>query len=138
VAYRSARFDAERCIVTSRKEETPWVSIRDAATRDALAIDADAPWFLGGPSGARFSPANWAKDVRSRTEADAGLNDLRTAFEALRRPVRQMGFGPLVQTVSLRGLLRAMMEDQELVRRERDLRVGLSFIVGEFDFIGAV
>jgi hypothetical protein len=48
------------------------------------------------------------------------------------------GFEPLVQTVSLRGLLRAMMEDQELVRRERELRVGLSFVVGEFDFIGAV
>jgi hypothetical protein len=31
-----------------------------------------------------------------------------------------------------------MIEDQELVRCECELRVGLSFIVGEFDFEGAV
>jgi hypothetical protein len=46
--------------------------------------------------------------------------------------------GVRIARFDLRSSLRSMMEDQKLIGRERQLRVGLALVVGEFDFVGAV
>jgi hypothetical protein len=41
-------------------------------------------------------------------------------------------------TWSLRGPLRSMVKDEELVWRERELSVRLALVIRELDFVGAV
>ena len=82
IADRSAGLDAERRIVTSRREEALWVSTSYAGTRDAPAIDASTRG--GHVSGTYESVSTSGRTGRSRvkTEADAVLDDLRKAVRA--------------------------------------------------------